>query len=154
MLAEDAFESPLLQRSGCFECQNCTTYEYFAPLLQFLLRALFFRPDFCQAGLRRGGRRRGTESLLLSVERTVNEAVARMSDRLAKLLARTAIESSATRKAQNIYKHLEGAPEATIREVNDLAWQRAVKMLKERHGDIHEVAAALSYLSYEVGSDE
>ena len=70
------------------------------------------------------------------------------------LLARTAIESSATRKAQNIYKHLEKVPEATIREVNDLAWQRAVKMLKERHGDIEEVAAALTYLSYEVGSDE
>lgn len=80
----------------------------------------------------------GTELLLPAVRGAVRREVARMSDRLAHLMARSALESAAGRRA--LYQLLVsefGREEAT--EINRMAWTGSVEGLKKPAEGLREI---------------
>jgi hypothetical protein len=89
------------------------------------------------------------ELLVPALERAVQRELSKQTERLARLLARTALESNATRNLLNAAL-AEGFPAAgrgwgqdAVREVSMSAWRAAVARLKKPAAELGEVAGAL-----------
>jgi hypothetical protein len=80
----------------------------------------------------------GAEVLVPAVRASVRREVGRMSDRLAQLLARSALESAAARRV--VYQLLveELGPE-DARRANEVAWTRSVESLKKPARGLREI---------------
>jgi hypothetical protein len=85
----------------------------------------------------------GAEVLLPAVRASVRREVGRMSDRLAHLLARSALESAAARRV--VYQLLVGelGPE-DARHANEVAWTRSVESLKKPARGLREILEEVS----------
>jgi hypothetical protein len=80
----------------------------------------------------------GAEILLPAVRASVRREVGRMSDRLAQLLARSALESAAARRvAFQLLAEELGVEEANRR--NKAAWKGSVESLKKPAEDLREI---------------
>lgn len=82
----------------------------------------------------------GTELLLPAVRGAVRREVRRMSDRLAVLLARSALDSSAERRALYQLLVAEFGPDEAA-EINRRAWMRAVADLRSPSQGLREILA-------------
>lgn len=95
----------------------------------------------------------GTELLLPSVRAAVRREVGRMSDRLSNLLARSALESAADRRA--LYQLLVrefGKEQAA--EINRQAWMQSVQSMRKPAEGLREVLGEREEESSSEGTDE
>lgn len=81
----------------------------------------------------------GAELVVPAVEAAVRREVAGMSDRLARLQARTALESATSRRLLFNLLLVSGYQPQEARGLNDAAWQKAVESLKRPLEAIQEV---------------
>ncbi len=80
----------------------------------------------------------GTELLLPAVRATVRREVGRMSDRLSHLMARSALESAADRRA--LYQILvKEFGQEQAREINRRSWVQSVESLKRPAEGLREI---------------
>lgn len=84
----------------------------------------------------------GAELVVPAVEAAVRREVAGMSDRLARLQARTALESATARRLVFNLLLVSGYGPQEARGLNDAAWQKAVESLKRPLEAIHELLDA------------
>ena len=81
----------------------------------------------------------GAELVVPAVEAAVRREVAGMSDRLARLQARTALESATARRLLFNLLLESGYRPDEARSLNDAAWQKSVESLKRPLEAIHEL---------------
>ena len=81
----------------------------------------------------------GAELVVPAVEAAVRREVAGMSDRLAQLQARTALESATARRLLFNLLLESGYRPDEARGLNDAAWQKSVESLKRPLEAIHEL---------------
>ncbi len=104
--------------------------------------------ELCALMLKRGVEEQaaggvGVEVLLPAVRAAVRREVAGMADRLARLLARSALESAATRRVA--YQLLVGELGAEgARDVNEAAWMGSVESLKRPARGLREILGELA----------
>ena len=81
----------------------------------------------------------GMDLLTPIIEAAVRREVGRMSERLARLLARTALEAASTRRI--VYNQLirQGVDAETAKAINDQSWQRSVESLSKPLAAIDEL---------------
>ena len=85
----------------------------------------------------------GAELVVPAVEAAVRREVAGMSDRLARLQARTALESATARRLLFNLLLASGYESGEARGLNDAAWQKAVESLKRPLEAIQEVLSTV-----------
>ena len=83
----------------------------------------------------------GGELVVPAVEAAVHREVASMSDRLARLLARTAIEAATSRRISYNCLLKQGVTGQEARAINDEAWQRSVAALKKPLQGLDDIIA-------------
>ena len=84
----------------------------------------------------------GAELVVPAVEAAVRREVAARSDRLARLQARTALESATARRLVFNLLLVSGYGAGEARSLNDAAWQKAVESLKRPLEAIQELLGA------------
>ena len=86
----------------------------------------------------------GMDLLAPIVEAAVRREVGRMSDRLARLLARTALEAASTRRI--VYNQLirQGVDAETAKMINDQSWQSSVDALKRPLAAVDELVRTVT----------
>ena len=84
----------------------------------------------------------GMDLLTPIIEAAVRREVGRMSERLARLLARTALEAASTRRI--VYNQLirQGVDAETAKAINDQSWQRSVESLNKPLAAVDELIRA------------
>ena len=84
----------------------------------------------------------GTELVVPVVEATVRRELSFVAERLARLLARSALEAATSRRLLFNVLIQEGLTPQQAKTMNDAAWTRSVESLKQPLAAVQEVAEA------------